>query len=110
MSEHRLNKLEESMTNLNNSFSEFLVRDAARQEREKSQCALNETMRTFIADYIENDKPVIKRSKKAQAWLDYLVGRMILPIVVFAILSTAGVVIYNNAGYSVEKITSESSK
>ena len=40
---------------------------------------------------VESDyKPIIMRSKKQQAWIDFFVGKVILPAIALAVLAAAG--------------------
>jgi len=90
MSDERIGRLEDALVNLTNKFTEFLSIESARKERDKHQMEINERLNSHF-EYVEQEyKPVIMRSKKQQNWIDFFVGKVILPAVVLAILAAAG--------------------
>ena len=95
MSEDRISKLEDALTNLANKFSEFIAIESARQERDKHQIEVNAKMLKHIETFENDHKPIIKRSKKHQNWIDFFVGKLILPLIALAILAAAGFKFYN---------------
>ena len=111
MSEDRLNRLEVSMASLAKNFSEYLAIESARKEREKHQEALNDKFELFIEDYKEKDKPVIDSSRRWQATGFWWLTRVILPAMIIAILTSAGVNIYGDAkSSSVKEVKSSGNK
>tara|TARA_R100000541_G_scaffold780_1_gene4425 strand:+ start:151 stop:453 length:303 start_codon:yes stop_codon:yes gene_type:complete len=94
MPEERLSKLETSLINLNDKFSEFIAIESARKERDKQQLEINKNILDHIKKYQEDDKAVIERARKWQSWLDDFIGKKVLPIAIglifIAMLSAAG--------------------
>lgn len=94
MPEERLSKLENSLINLNDKFSEFIAIESARKERDKQQLDINKTLLAHIKKYQEEDKAVVERARKWQNWLDDFIGKKVLPIsiglIFLAMLSAAG--------------------
>jgi hypothetical protein len=90
MSDERIGKLEDALVNLTNKFTEFLSIESARKERDKHQMEINDRLNLHFERVEQEYKPVIMRSKKQQNWIDFFVGKVILPAVVLAILAAAG--------------------
>ena len=90
MSDERIGRLEDALVNLTNKFTEFLSIESARKERDKHQMEINERLNNHFERVEQEYKPVIMRSKKQQNWIDFFVGKVILPAVVLAILAAAG--------------------
>ena len=94
MPEERLSKLETSLINLNDKFSEFIAIESARKERDKQQLEINKNILDHIKKYQEDDKAVIEWARKWQSWLDDFIGKKVLPIAIglifIAMLSAAG--------------------
>jgi hypothetical protein len=90
MSDERIGNLEGAIANLADKFSEFLAIESARKERDKHQMEVNDRLTAHFEKVESEYKPVIVRSKKHQAWIDFFVGRVILPAIVLAILAAAG--------------------
>jgi hypothetical protein len=94
MAEERLSKLEVSLVNLNDKFSEFIAIESARKERDKQQLEINKTLLDHIKNYQKEDKPVVERARKWQSWLDDFIGKKVIPLAIglvfLAALSAAG--------------------
>lgn len=90
MSEQRIDKLESALANLTDKFSEFIAIESGRQERDKHQLEVNGKILKHIDKFDSDYKPVIMRSKKQQAWIDFFIGRILLPAVVLSVLAAAG--------------------
>jgi len=90
MSDERIGKLEVAVTDMANKFSEFLAIESARKERDKHQLEENKKATKHIDDFNNNHKPVILRMKKWQTWVDFFLGKIILPAVIMSILAAAG--------------------
>ena len=97
MSEDRLNKLENAMTDMAEKFSEFLAIESARKERDKHQVILNDKIEEFINLYRDHDKPVIDTSRKWQGWVSHFIGKVALPAILVAILLAAGAQMYEKS-------------
>ena len=97
MSEERLNKLENAMTDMAEKFGEFLAIESARKERDKHQMVLNDKIEEFISLYREHDKPVVDTSRKWQGWVSHFIGKVALPAILVAILLAAGAQIYEKS-------------
>lgn len=93
----RLIRLENAVTNVNEKFSEFIALESARKERDKHQVLVNSKLVEFMDSYIENDKPVIEKARKQQEWIGFYVGRILLPVVIGAILLSAGAQMYDRS-------------
>ena len=90
MSEERIGKLEGAIANLADKFSEFLAIESARKERDKHQMEINERLIAHFEKVEADYRPIIMRSKKQQNWIDFFVGKVVLPAVCVAILAAAG--------------------
>jgi len=90
MSDERIGKLEDALVNLTDKFTEFLSIESARKERDKHQMEINDRLNAHFDRVEQEYKPVIMRSKKQQNWLDFFVGKIILPAVILSILAAAG--------------------
>ena len=90
MSDERIGKLEGAIANLADKFSEFLAIESARKERDKHQMEINDRLQAHFEKVEADYKPIILRSKKYQAWIDFFVGKVVLPAVCLAILAAAG--------------------
>jgi len=120
MPEKRLDRMEESITKLNNAVTEFLITDAGRIEREKhfmdEITELKENARVdremvlkFISTYIERHKPVVNKSRYLQSqggrWLSWVIGALLLSLLVIG-----GKPIIDKYQAPVEKSTTSSGK
>ncbi len=90
MSEDRISKLEDALTNLTNKFSEFIAIESGRQERDKHQVEINEKVLAHMEKVDTEYKPTIVRSRKYQDWVDNFLGKIIFPAIILAVLSAAG--------------------
>lgn len=97
MAEERLSKLEVSLVNLNDKFSEFIAIESARKERDRQQLEINKTLLDHIKSYQKEDKPVLERARKWQGWMDDFIGKKVIPFTIgllfLACISAAGYVI-----------------
>jgi hypothetical protein len=94
MSEKRLDNLEDAMVEMANNINKFLAAESARQVRDEHQLKLNEKIEEFIGQYREHDKPVIDESRKYHGYINYIVGKVLLPVIIISVLTAAGVTLY----------------
>lgn len=96
------------MAKMADKFSDFLVIESARSEREKQHIKEVEGLKTavlsvdkkvsdFIGAYNEHDKPVVDSARKWQGWFFWWLTRLVAPVILTAILYTAGTLIYDKA-------------
>tara|TARA_R110002124_G_C8781711_1_gene500824 strand:- start:46 stop:330 length:285 start_codon:yes stop_codon:yes gene_type:complete len=90
MSDERIGNLEGAIANLADKFSEFLAIESARKERDKHQMEVNDRLIAHFEKVEADYKPIIMRSKKQQAWIDFFVGKVVLPVIALAVLAAAG--------------------
>ena len=114
MTEDRLVRVEQAVENMADGINEFtkaigeLLKDnAVRDERDRHQTAefkklsidmaeTNKKLTEFVESYREHDKPVIETSRKWQAATFWGMTRVILPVVIVAVLMSAGINIYGD--------------
>ena len=90
MKDEKIDRLENAVIDLTSKFSTFLEIEAGRKERDKRQVEINERLERHFDKFASEHMPVISRSKKQQAWIDFFWGKIILPAVALAILAAAG--------------------
>jgi hypothetical protein len=106
--DNRLTLLETSMAKMADKFSDFLAIESARSEREKQHTKEVEELKTavnrvdekvsaFIDAYKENDKPVVDSARKWQGWFFWWLTRVVIPVILTAVLYSAGAQIYEKA-------------
>jgi hypothetical protein len=103
------------MAKMADKFSDFLAIESARSEREKQhtkeieelKLAVNKVdkkVSDFIDAYKEYDKPVVDSARKWQGWFFWWLTRVVTPVILTAILYTAGAQIYDRASVKQESI------
>ena len=71
---------------------------AAMGEKMESDAAeINKKVNAFIESYKEQDKPVIDTARKMQGWFFWWLTRVIAPVILGAILLSAGAKLYDTA-------------
>ena len=114
MTEDRLVRVEKAVENMADGINEFtkaigeLLKDnAVRDERDRHQTAefkrlstdmaeTNQKLSEFVESYRDHDKPVIETSRKWQATSFWWLTRVILPVIIIAVLASAGINIYGD--------------
>jgi hypothetical protein len=113
--DNRLTTLETSMAKMADKFSDFLAIESARSEREKQHtkeveelklavAGVDKKVSDFIDAYKEHDKPVVDSARKWQGWFFWWLTRVVTPVILTAILYTAGAQIYDRASIKQESI------
>ncbi len=90
MSEDRLNRLENALTNLAEKFTEFIRIESARQERDKHQLEINTKLLKHIETFNDEFKPTILRSKRNHKFFSNFLYKVVAPAILLAVLSAAG--------------------
>ncbi len=70
---------------------------AISKKMEIDTAEMNKKVNTFIESYKEHDKPVIETARKMQGWLFWWLTRVIAPVVLGALLLSAGAELYDKA-------------
>ena len=68
---------------------------AMNEKMESDAAEINKKVNAFIDSYKEHDKPVIDTARKMQSWFFWWLTRVIAPVILGALLLSAGAELYD---------------